>query len=304
MQNKILGLLATFFLLSFTSGHAQSIITVPPALNPGDQYRLAFVTRDEIFTATSATITDYDESVTSQANISSELAALGTTWRVIGSTEGYDAKTHTNTDPSVDGVGVPIYRLDGQIIAIDYANLWDGDIDNSLSMTPGGNYVAIGGSFTGTRTDGTAASGEALGASLVVDGAVEGTAENWVETSAFTSTSPQYLYGISDILTAPGELTIDIESGKQTTCRGTISVVIFGGIDLDVTQIDQTTLSFDGLDVGEKRNGALFCSATDTDSDGYLDLVCRYQNAYVEGTLSGNLLTGENIQGTDTYCAL
>ena len=114
----------------------------------------------------------------------------------------------------------------------------------------------------------------------------------------------QCLYAISDVLIAPGGITIDIKSGKNTDCKGTISVAILGSSTSDVTQIDQSTLSFEGLDVNEKRNGSLSCTLEDTNDDGYTDLNCRYQNAPTEGALTGNLLDGSKIQGTDTFCVL
>jgi hypothetical protein len=64
---------------------AGTVTTIPPGLSPGDQYHLIFLTsgtRD----ATSSNIADYDAFVTDQANLSPVLAALGTTWRALGST--------------------------------------------------------------------------------------------------------------------------------------------------------------------------------------------------------------------------
>ncbi len=69
-----------FLLLAVAlAGGAQAgtVVTVPTDLNPGDQYRLVFVTngtRD----AQSTDIADYNTFVTTEANLSTELAALGT----------------------------------------------------------------------------------------------------------------------------------------------------------------------------------------------------------------------------------
>jgi hypothetical protein len=57
---------------------AAPIVTVPPRLQPGSQYRLVFVTlgaRD----ATSANIEDYDRFVAQAANSVPALSELGTT---------------------------------------------------------------------------------------------------------------------------------------------------------------------------------------------------------------------------------
>ena len=79
--------------------------------------------------------------------MSTELAALGTNWRVIGSTSSVDAKVHTDTDDSPAGPnGVPIYRLDGRIIANNYDDLWDGTVgafhDAVHQFTAAGHDVA------------------------------------------------------------------------------------------------------------------------------------------------------------------
>ena len=52
-------------------------ITIPTGLNPGDQYRLAFVTTEALQSYSAAP--DYNAFVTSTANSVPELAALGTT---------------------------------------------------------------------------------------------------------------------------------------------------------------------------------------------------------------------------------
>lgn len=105
-----------------------------------------------------------------------------------------------------------------------------------------------------------------------------------------------------DVLAVPEPVTIDIQTGKKTDCKGTVAVAIFGSNTLDVVQIDQSTLSFDGLDVSEKRNGTLSCTYDDSNSDGYIDLVCRYQNSTTLAWLTGGFLDGSKFEGTDTYC--
>lgn len=466
------------------------ITTVPPGLQPGDQYRLVFITKDKIFQAESSSIDAYDSWVTAQANTSPDLVALGTTWRVIGSTSSVSAKFHTDTDDSPAGLnGVPIYRLDGAMIASSYDDLWDGSIQNPLYVAQDGTVLdTCCGTWTGTSTAGIAVPGNELGAGpAVVDGAPNGTGANWIQTGPFGASNLQYLYAISDVLTmlGPGDLdpledigpdgtpvttrtiggvavtistasgksleartyfdpspnafggaggsanapanpgnisltrfistvdraftpdnwafgqvapiifdfstpvqrfglttidllegngsltfraydadgnvvaeqtrsgpqggsgldldwqvsapnivqvqllgtiadgvggygiddlileadptkivSINVRPGSDAACNGVIPVAILGSDTLDVTQIDQTTLSFDGLTVRVRGNGSLSCSIRDTNGDGYADLVCQYQDTLTEGTLTGDLLDGTPIQGTDTVCVL
>jgi hypothetical protein len=91
-----------------TATHARAVpITAPPGLDPGDQYRLAFVT-STLRDATSANIADYNAYVTTVANAVPELLALATTWTAIGSTASVDARDNTGTNPNVEA-GVPIF---------------------------------------------------------------------------------------------------------------------------------------------------------------------------------------------------
>ena len=136
-------------------------ITVPTDLIPGQKYRLAFVTsttRD----ATSSAILDYNNFVAAVAAGVPELAALGTTWTAIGSTDSIDARDNTSTNPSVS-TGVPIYRLDDTRIADHNADFWDGAIAAPLNTFESGtpNVSAI--VFTGSASDGSRILGDALG---------------------------------------------------------------------------------------------------------------------------------------------
>ncbi len=96
-------------------------ITIPTGLNPGDQYRIAFVT-STIRDATSSNIADYNAFVTAAANKVSELAGLGTGWTAIGSTASIDARDNTNTNFTTS-TGVGIYLLNDTKLADNNADL-------------------------------------------------------------------------------------------------------------------------------------------------------------------------------------
>jgi hypothetical protein len=121
------------------SSQVYADLVLPPP--PIGLYRLAFVT--SVGTdATSSDIEDYNEFVTDLAEDEPALAALSTTWSVIGSTADDSAVANTMTDPSpVGNTGFPIYRLDGMKIADHYDDLWDMSIEASISVTEtGGTY--------------------------------------------------------------------------------------------------------------------------------------------------------------------
>jgi hypothetical protein len=180
-----------------------TVITTPDTLSVGDQYRLVFITLGEI-QATSSDIGFYNDFVSTQANSSAELAALGTTWKIIGSTEDIDAKVNTSTDDSGAGLdGVPIFRLDGVVVAENYDDFWDGLIQNPIYVAQDGTVLdTCCGSWTGTLKNGTSAGINALGASdSVVDGAPNRTDDFWVQSNPYGASNEQYVYGISGILT-------------------------------------------------------------------------------------------------------
>jgi hypothetical protein len=119
------------------------------------------------------------------------------------------------------------------------------------------------------------------------------------------------------------EVDIDIKPGSYPNCfningHGIIPVAILGSADFDVTQIDIATLSFGGLDVRVKGNGAPQCSVEDVSGDftspegapdGYDDLVCQFVDnpdgwTPDDGTatLSGELNDDTPIAGSDEIC--
>jgi len=200
------GLVLGFATVAITATTALSApITLPAGLNPGDQYRLAFVTsatRD----ALSSDINDYNAFVTAAANSQTALAALGTTWMAIASTSSVDARDNTGTNPS--STGVPIYLLDtaSTKIADNNADLWDGNIDAALNVTEDGvSAPPINQAYTGTNTDGTA-SANPLGEFFVTYGAPAGAVSTWISTALFPAGggAAYSFYATSAILTVPG----------------------------------------------------------------------------------------------------
>ncbi len=154
-MNRVVALLflvcATFAIAPRTASAAP--VTVPPGLNPGDQYRLAFVTSTQTG-AFSNNIAGYNAFVTTAANSVPELAALGTSWKVIGSTY-VAAQDNTATNPGIS-TGVPIFRLDAVKIASNNQDLWDGSLLAPISTNETGvNSADHRAVWTGTNYGGT-----------------------------------------------------------------------------------------------------------------------------------------------------
>jgi hypothetical protein len=204
-------LVTVSFALSATPVSADPI-TQPSSLNPGDQYRLAFVTsttRD----ATSADIADYNSFVTGVANTQPLLVGLGTSWNVIGSTfvpdGGTDARTNTATDPTPAGDnGLPIFLLNDTKLVDHYDDLWDGSIDVPFNIDENGD--AVSGSirvWTGTRPDGgtTHPNGHnrAFGSGVPHTAAVNTTGQGWITGTNLVANQLHPMYAMSGVLTVP-----------------------------------------------------------------------------------------------------
>lgn len=176
-------------------------VTIPTGLNPGDHYRLGFVTsatRD----ATSSIITDYNSFVTTDANTVTQLTALGTTWSAIASTATVAAYDNTFTHPGVNP-DYPIYNLAGALVASSNSGLWSStgsgllaglNIDETGTLR--NTLVWTGSNFTGTAS---------AGAELGTVNAREGTSTNansaWITYFAVDSNLSQSLYAMSGVLT-------------------------------------------------------------------------------------------------------
>lgn len=185
---------------------AQALTLVPPDLMPGQEYRLVFTT-DGMINSLSPEIDTYNTFVTNEANSVTELSELGTTWSVIGSTGTVDARDNTNTNPFEDGLGVPIYRLDGMRVANDYNDLWDGSLQSAINITQTDIMLfppSIVDVYTGSEIDGTMFPGAPFGdigevavGSFVAD-------SEWILSAIFGTPGQEgRLYAMSGILSVP-----------------------------------------------------------------------------------------------------
>ena len=124
----------------------------------GDRFRLIFLT----YTGQGVTSTDiatYNSYVQSQANAGNAYNSIkeySSHFRVLASTEAVDARDNTSTTYTADDKGVPIYWLNGNKVADDYEDLYDGTWEDEANPTRrDGNTVSPGQVWTGSNNDGT-----------------------------------------------------------------------------------------------------------------------------------------------------
>jgi len=175
-------------------------VVVPTGLNPGDRYRLAFNTSG-IRNATSLLINDYNQFVTAQANLSPRLLALGTTWRVIGSTALVNAITNIGSpnDPA-------IYNTNGRLVATGIPDLFDRTLSNPINWDQAGDSTGGNrGVWTGTDTAGLRVF-SGLGSPITSFGTSSLVTSAWVEDRLAHTVDPFSYYAISDELTVPSEV--------------------------------------------------------------------------------------------------
>ncbi len=125
---------------------------------------------------------------------------------------------------------------------------------------------------------------------------------------------PQIEFGYGPFLAAI-EAVIDIKPGSDPNCinnngHGAIPVAIFGSDLLDVTEIDLTLLSLEGLTVrtvGQKNK--FQAHFEDLDADNNEDLVVQFEDvagafdaSAGTATVTGALFDGRPVVGTDTIC--
>lgn len=206
---------------AITLGLASSqaaIITLPSGLNPGDQYRLVFVTSGTIAGTVSqggpTDIAAYNAFATSAATSVAELSALTGTWNAVVSYRGPDnlgnlttvARDNTGTNPVANGTGVAIYNLAGLIVANNNADLWDGTISNTINVTETGTTKAdVTHVNTGTLSNGSSGTdywmGKDPGGTYMGLGEV-GSLTQWTQHSRDNGTVRE-IYVMSGILTVP-----------------------------------------------------------------------------------------------------
>ena len=161
------------------SPEARGTVTVPQGLKAGDRYRLVFVTSTKTWAfpgadpAAPKSLDDYNAFATKTATAVPALSALGTTWQAVVSVSPANgtpvsAKSNTKTDPAADGAGVPVYNLAGALVATNYADLWDGTIQNPIDMTELGTSPPDQGGDKHLVWTGATSSGDATGWSLLV----------------------------------------------------------------------------------------------------------------------------------------
>ena len=181
---------------------------IPSGMTEGDQFRLLFVSSEE-FTAERKDINKYDAEIIGLA-LDGHRDIWGWeragTFRVVGSTAAVDARDNTDTTHTASNPGLPIYWLNGDKVADDYADFYDGTWDAEASMRDEfGSTVSApsDGVWTGSANDGTeylsGSTSRALGKSPAMYGRPNGSGGPLAGNNTASNSQQRRLYGLSGV---------------------------------------------------------------------------------------------------------
>ena len=275
---------------------------VPSGLQPGGKYRILFATSAD-YQAGSSAIGVYDGRV--QNAIGAGHALAGVTFKALGSAGSVDARCNTQTheDPSdcsgapiVDDV--PIYYYLGDRVADNYGDFYDGQWASQQPRDEDGELISGNPPvFTGSSSSGVGISGRKLGGSSnnlrigrpATSGEELDSGENRLQTSAAA------LYGLSEVLTAPGSNQApQITSGptSRTMAENSVLTVVGTYTAMDPENAAVTwSLAGDDADDFIIINGVLtfrarpdFENPTDADTDNIYEVTVRVSDGALEDT--------------------
>lgn len=221
---------ATALLFTAATSFAAPLVLKPADLNPGDQYRLVFLTDSTTnFLNQTDAHAQYDSFINSEVASSPELSALNTTWQAVYSGRlsaggNLNARQHTgtdhigsNTDQGSNDNGVSIYLVDGNRVADGNIEFWRQHHQAAIDVTQSGASDIVSLVWTGTRIYGDWQS-PTHGNAYAYGHSWETNVKNFIGRNVRNvqsgSSIPLYrMYGISGVLTvesvpAPGAFAL------------------------------------------------------------------------------------------------
>ena len=267
---------------------------VPDDLDPGDSFRLLFVT-SATKAASGTGIHDYNIFVSDptfklleeSGNLLEQWDSIQVGQRPLLSLPGAHARLITDTTWTETDRGVPIYWLNGARVADDYADFYDGTWADEANPTNGlGNARSLAGTapWTGTNDDGTelfdGAASRAVGqASVSVGGlgsTIPGAGPLNGGGAAFASTQERPLYGLWHVMVVDEDLRLGSNSlsasnaTRSSDNRAAVRAQLFttgshsGGYGISLIEFFE---GWDEDDVDDPSLGTVALYTTDTNGD-------------------------------------
>jgi hypothetical protein len=202
--------LALTSVLFFSVNSARALdapaVLVPPDLTVGDTFYVVFVTQSTY--TPNVNMSSNDSRVQSEANSAGFGSSVGLTWKVLGAT----SSTTQSLSLFAADSSRPIYTRNGDRVADNRADLFDGTLAVPIDRTPSNGVLScVSGSFgpkvlTGLNSDGTLATPITFTGffSFTTYGNCASTTSTWVNNNT-GSTDEDHFYGVSPLLTVPAD---------------------------------------------------------------------------------------------------
>ena len=181
---------------------------VPSGLGPGDRFRLMFISSG----GRNARPTSIDTYNTWIQNLAAaghtDIQSYSSAFNVVGSTVAVDARDNTGTTYTSSDKGVAIYWLNGNKVADQYQDFYDGSWDEEASMrNQSGSSVSAPnpstGVWTGSAHDGTEGAdsmGDSVGFTTIGKPNSGGSGDGPLRSNtSLNSGQTKKLYGLSDV---------------------------------------------------------------------------------------------------------
>ena len=277
---------------------------IPSGLGPGDEFRLLAKTKSPLKPdSTSTDIADYNGYVQEQVRTRGHVAVqdYAGDFRVLGSTVAVNARTNTGT--TGDG-GVPIYWLNGERVADDYGDFYDGTWNSRNSGRGVAGDLIAGESAsgrqllcTGTADDGTTTDLPLGGGDPDNNGISECTATSIAITSGTLSGDVLDVSGRARYLSlsnvfqvgsavVPVIVALSLSAGSVDEDAGATSITVTGTLN-GLSRTTDTTVT---VDVGSSGDTAV----EGTDYETVTDLTLTIDAGETSGTASFTLTTTDD----------
>ena len=239
----------------------------PNGLNAGDEFRLLFLSSTKR-KATPSDIAVYNAWIQELvADGHADILAYSSGFTAVGCTEDTDARDNTSTTYTVIERGAPIYWLDGDLVAVDYADFYDGtwqdetNPKNESGTNGPDTSVSDNYPITGCNHDGTENAVSGISLALGTGGPVRvavpdatdiGSGPLSSTSNLAAPTAKRPMYGLSAVFIVTGLSTDATLSGLAIEgTAGGDSITLIPGFDEDTftytarvsNTIDEVTLT-------------------------------------------------------------
>ena len=253
----------------------------PSGVAEGGSFRLLFIT-STTHASSSTDIATYNEFVQTRAKAghSAISDSCGDRFKVVGSTSAVDARDNTDTT----GTGVPIYWLNGNKLADDYTDFYDGSWADFGRRDESGGSRSFSEVLTGTDGDGTKFSGYELGGTSGVGTGSPTTGGNPLqEATESTGTAGPY-YALSPVFKVPQRF-VSMSTASQSVSEGDavrITLVMTGTRSAD-TSVQIATFDGNGTAGTDYTAGPYTVTIAAGQTEGHVD-VPTIDNGEVDGS--------------------